>query len=835
MVLPESLNDSKLVDYLLAEATFDPSPPVIAYRGHSRWEQSFEPAHLNPPPEIAPRLRKRGVYLITGGLGSMGLAFANYLARTVQARLVLTSRTALPPEDEWEKWLSPPEAQIHDRLLPAPATDENETSIDIEKELDHIAGLEARLETTLAIKGIDGYEGLEKSLNDLCSSLIYHCFFTRKLELSNGASYGKQELKKRLRLSPRYEKFYDFFLKVLAEDQIIKPENQNIKFTQADGVPKPAALINEIHNRYPQFRGLARLLDHCANHYEKALTGEIEGINVLYPDGTSEFLDQTAGSTVEYANDRLYMLLLAQVLTDIAKKSGPRKLKILEIGAGSGGLTRCVLESLATQNIEYHFTDIGRSFLVNAEREASRRGIDCMKFGLFDISKDPESQGYPGHSFDIILGYNVVHATPSINHTARNLIKSLVPGGLLFLVETVKPRRWVDMVWGLAEGWWYFEDNHLRTDSPLLNLDKWEQVLRNQGLTNVTAYPRDATRRIASDSGLIMARRPRQGDDGSRVDSPSATQRQYDARTGDRIRKLKEIRDLGSEVLVVTADVSDHEQMQPVMSAIDQRFGELNGVIHTAGVLGQGLIHAKTKDEAEKVLRPKVKGTFVLDSLLRDRKLDFLVLCSSLSSISPIIGQIDYSAANAFLDAFAFYRSHQNGSYTVSIDWGFWQELGMIETAAMARGLKQGIQEEIRNKGLTNAGVEAFRYVLSASRSPQVVVSPQDIRDTSEFDRALVETDSAEPLKSRGSRPEDLGPEPQSTGPGPQSSRVNHPLFDACIVEGSNQRSYITRFSPRKHWVLQEHRVSGESILPGTAYLEMARAAFEALRRRRLR
>jgi acyl transferase domain-containing protein/SAM-dependent methyltransferase len=819
VVLPESLNESKLVDYLLAEATFDPSPPVIAYRGHSRWEQSFEPAHLSPPPEIAPRLREGGVYLITGGLGSMGLAFANYLARTVHARLVLTSRTALPPEDEWEKWLSPSEAPIHDRFIPAPATDE--------KELDPIAGLEARLENTLAIRGIAGYEGLEKSLNDLCSSLIYHCFFTRKLELSNGASYGKEELKRRLRLSPKYEKFYDFFLKVLAEDEIIKPENQNIEFTQADGVPKPPVLINEIHNKYPQFQGLARLLDHCASHYDKALTGAIEGINVLYPDGTSEFLDQTAGSTVEYANDRLYMLLLAQILTDIAKKSAPRKLKLLEIGAGSGGLTRCVLESLATQNIEYHFTDIGRSFLVNAEREASHRGIDCMKFGLLDISKDPESQGYPGHSFDIILGYNVVHATPSINQTARNLIKLLVPAGLLFLVETVKPRRWVDMVWGLAEGWWYFEDDHLRTDSPLLNLDQWEQVLRNQGLANVTAYPRDATRRTDSDSGLIMARRPRQDDDGNHRASASATQHQYDARTGDRIRKLKEIRDLGSEVLTVTADVSDCEQMQAVMSAVNQRFGELNGVIHTAGVLGQGLIHAKTKDEAEKVLRPKVKGTFVLDSLLRERKLDFLVLCSSLSSISPIIGQIDYSAANAFLDAFALYRSHHNGAYTVSIDWGFWQELGMIETAAMARGLKQGIQEEIRNKGLTNAGVEAFRYVLSASRSPQVVVSPQDIRDTSQFDRALVETDSAEPLKSRVSRPEDLGAGPQSTGSGPQSGRVNHPLFDACIVEGSNQRSYITRLSPARHWVLREHRVSGESILPGTAYLEMARAAFE--------
>src|SRR5262249_43035819 len=157
---------------------------------------------------------------------------------------------------------------------------------------------------------------------------------------------------------------------------------------------------------------------------------------------------------------------------------------------------------------EYHFTDIGRSFVVNAEAEASKRGIGYMRFGSLDISKDPASQGYSPGSFDIILGYNVVHATPNLRATTRNLTDLLKPEGQLFLIETVKSRRWIDMIWGLAEGWWFFEDNDLRKHSPLLSLEGWEELLKSQGLQNVMAYPRDRERRRKSECGLIVARRP---------------------------------------------------------------------------------------------------------------------------------------------------------------------------------------------------------------------------------------------------------------------------------------------------------------------------------------
>jgi len=118
VVLPEDAgiptNDSgqrnpvpgKLTDQLLTELTTQSSDQVVAYRGNYRWIQTFEPIRLKKPDKKISRLRKGGVYLITGGLGGIGFVLAEYLARTVKARLILTGRSALPAGDKWDEWLS---------------------------------------------------------------------------------------------------------------------------------------------------------------------------------------------------------------------------------------------------------------------------------------------------------------------------------------------------------------------------------------------------------------------------------------------------------------------------------------------------------------------------------------------------------------------------------------------------------------------------------------------------------------------------------------------------------------------------------------------------------
>lgn len=140
-----------------------------------------------------------------------------------------------------------------------------------------------------------------------------------------------------------------------------------------------------------------------------------------------------------------------------------------------------------------------------------------------------------------------------------------------------------------------------------------------------------------------------------------------------RIRKLLEIRSCAAGLLVARADVTQRDQMRGVVESTRSEFGKIDGVFHAAGVLEDGPLMRKTTEGAMRVLDPKVRGTLVLEEVLRDSPPGCLVLFSSISSIFPPAGQVDYAAANAFLDAFALSR---RGPVT-AIDWGLWREVGM--------------------------------------------------------------------------------------------------------------------------------------------------------------
>jgi non-ribosomal peptide synthase protein (TIGR01720 family) len=154
-----------------------------------------------------------------------------------------------------------------------------------------------------------------------------------------------------------------------------------------------------------------------------------------------------------------------------------------------------------------------------------------------------------------------------------------------------------------------------------------------------------------------------------------------------QIRALRKLEDLGAELLVVSGDASDAASMSQVVRQARERFGAINGVIHSAGVAGGGMIQLKTTEMAARVLAPKVNAIQALEAALAGVALDFLVLCSSTTAIIGGMGQVDYCAANAFLDAYAHYNTSMRGIPTISINWDAWQEVGMAVDVAASYGL----------------------------------------------------------------------------------------------------------------------------------------------------
>jgi len=195
--------------------------------------------------------------------------------------------------------------------------------------------------------------------------------------------------------------------------------------------------------------------------------------------------------------------------------------------------------------------------------------------------------------------------------------------------------------------------------------------------------------------------------------------------------------------------------MEDVFARVEARFGEINGVIHSAGVAPGGVIQLKTREMAERVLAPKLTGTLVLQDLLKERRPDFVVLCSSLASVLGVPGQVDYCAANAFQDAFARHCAGAGGPFVLSLNWDTWREAGM---AVESDGLRDFREPEARlamADGMLSAeGNEVFARALSRSR-PQLLVSTVELAPRVERFRALSGPPAARPdLAARHPRPE---------------------------------------------------------------------------------
>ncbi|MDP6410097.1 MAG: SDR family NAD(P)-dependent oxidoreductase, partial [Planctomycetota bacterium] len=220
---------------------------------------------------------------------------------------------------------------------------------------------------------------------------------------------------------------------------------------------------------------------------------------------------------------------------------------------------------------------------------------------------------------------------------------------------------------------------------------------------------------------------------------------------GRTLQRILAIEELGAEVLPLAADVTDQEAMRSALAQVRRRFGRLDGVLHLAGVVDDQLLSLKSQRDVERVFAPKIHGTLVLDRLLARERLDFFVLFSSTSAVIAPVGQVDYVAANAFLNAFARSRADRRGTRTVAIDWGIWKDVGMAARA----------------------------------------LAPPE--------RAVEET-------------------------GPLGTP--HPLLDARAHDDHGRTVLIADYRTDTHWVLDEHRTAtGHALLPGTAYIELARAA----------
>lgn len=184
-----------------------------------------------------------------------------------------------------------------------------------------------------------------------------------------------------------------------------------------------------------------------------------------------------------------------------------------------------------------------------------------------------------------------------------------------------------------------------------------------------------------------------------------------------KLENILQLEELGAKVLTLAADVSNPAELEAAVMQARHQFGAIDGVIHAAGDVSDGLISLIKEETVARVLAPKVQGMQALQAIFNNNSLDFMLLCSSLASIAHGYSEIDYCAANAYLDASAHAAYRESGFPVIAVNWDRWRDVGMAAGMNMPDGI--GIAPK--------DGVAVFERIVNGPNIPQVIVSTIDL------------------------------------------------------------------------------------------------------------
>lgn len=300
-----------------------------------------------------------------------------------------------------------------------------------------------------------------------------------------------------LGIQEKYRKLFIELLDHLIDSGWLIADNSEIKLTEDakdtlieyDLELAMSALSGDESN----FQSHIYLLKQCLSVYKEILTGKETATNIIFPEGDLNLVSGIYKNNyqADYFNGILSEILYHSISSPDISASKDKKIRILEVGAGTGGTSEAIFNKLKNTNllVEYYYTDISKSFLLPV-KEKYQNIAPYIVTETLDIERDIHAQSIEPYSFDVVLGTNVVHATRNIFNSLTNIKSLLKKDGLLLLNELTDKDIFNTMIFGLLDGWWLYQDTELRINgSPTLSGKSWESILEETGFINCRIFP----------------------------------------------------------------------------------------------------------------------------------------------------------------------------------------------------------------------------------------------------------------------------------------------------------------------------------------------------------
>ncbi|KAF4631033.1 hypothetical protein G7Y89_g7101 [Cudoniella acicularis] len=286
---------------------------------------------------------------------------------------------------------------------------------------------------------------------------------------------------------------------------ILPDSNQEWKQLVQDDNTEEQSLHQQLSDRLekdPQGKVFVAIARNLLN----ILYGKLDALSFLFRD------DLVKGYYYDLFNSVQCIPRVQKYLDALAYRNPT--LRVLEVGAGTGGMTRHLLRTLthygdeereAPHYAQYDYTDISPSFFQEAQELFKDQAAGRMNFKILNIENDPLEQGFQQHQYDIVVASSVLHATKDLNASVQNIRKLLKPGGKLILFEiTIPDKLRAGFVFGLLPGWWLGTEP-TREWSPCVNKETWHRVLLRTGFSGLDIFLDDYQDPICHEMSIIIS------------------------------------------------------------------------------------------------------------------------------------------------------------------------------------------------------------------------------------------------------------------------------------------------------------------------------------------
>ncbi|KAI1152043.1 putative polyketide synthase [Nemania diffusa] len=313
----------------------------------------------------------------------------------------------------------------------------------------------------------------------LCIALTLEAF--EKLGVSISTAKPGQVVP-RIKHASQHRKLVEYLYTLLENEARLIDTRGSEHVRTAISPPKKSsnAIFQDLVRMYPDWSCAMKLTQFAGLRLADVLTAKTDGIKVIF--GSEEGRTLVSGLYCDHVFNKMSYQQMADCVEDLISRLpvGQGPLKIMEMGAGTGGTTLYMaplLEGLGA-NVEYTFTDLSPSMVAAAKKKFKK--YPFMRFLAHDIEK-PVPADLLGTQH-IVLASNAIHATHDLVKSSVNIRNALRPDGFLMMLEMTEIVPFVDIIFGLLEGWWLFDDGRKHAITPPT---QWETALHSAGFGHV--------------------------------------------------------------------------------------------------------------------------------------------------------------------------------------------------------------------------------------------------------------------------------------------------------------------------------------------------------------